>query len=618
MSISSLDNATLMFCGMVVTFSTTLGIAITQWTRKTYPGFAYWTVGEFSRTLGFLFYATAPGHSPVIFLGTCFDSANLIVNNRGLLVFRDRHRPNFWWEILLALLWTSLYIYLTFTERINNRVMLYSLYHSGYYGWGVFILLTRRPAYAGAGDVLLATSLAVWTLLDLTRGIYIGLYSPPVTTSLPSHPLMSIYATVIMLLALMIALGRIMMNSQRLEHDYHLAQLRLQDDIIRRQQYEKELEGYRQHLEELVDVRTADLSQSESQFRALVEQSLVGIYIYQDYFIRYANQALCQMLGYASPEALVNSVPTIDLIAPPNRFSVLKRIQRISHGLNEESTYSVGLLRTDGGVVDVEVRSRLIEYAGHPATIGVVIDVSERNQVTKDFRALASRLQSVREEERSRIARDIHDDLGQSMTALKMKTIWLKKHLHTETMDESLAGIVEMEQMIAQIIQSVHDISWALRPGVLDTLGLAAAIEWLGKDFQRRAGIRCHLNLRAKPVLLNNDHATQIFRICQELLNNVIRHARASHVDLTLKFDKSGRLLLAVKDDGIGIGDTKPGSQSLGLLGIRERVNELGGEIDIISTPKLRGTCIRVRIPCPVGANSSLCNQSHECGECKK
>jgi PAS domain S-box-containing protein len=611
----SLDNTSLVFCGMVVTFATSIGMAITQWTRKTYPGFAYWTVGEFCRTLGFLFYATAPGHSPLIILGTCFDSANLIVNNRGLLVFRGRHQAHYRWEILLALLWTSLFVYFTYRQQINNRVMLYSLYHCGYYGWGAFILLTRRPAYAGSGDVLLTTSLVVWTLLDLTRGIYVGLFSPPVAHAIAAHPLTSIYAIFVMVLALMIALGRIMMNAQRLEYDYHAAQLNLEEDIVRREKYEHELEGYRGHLEELIEVRTAALSQSESKFRALVEQSLVGIYIYQDYFIRYANQTLCQMLGYASAEALVGSVPTINIIAPPNRFSVLKRIRRISRGLDEESTFSIGLLRTDGGTVDVEVRSRPIEYAGQPATIGVVIDVSERNRATKNFRALASRLQSVREEERSRIARDNHDDLGQSMTALKMKTVWLKKQLSPASVEENLAGIAEMEQMIAQIIQSVHDISWALRPGVLDTLGLPAAIEWLGKDFQRRAGIRCHLNLRAKHVHLDNDRATQIFRICQELLTNVIRHSRASHVELTLKFDKSGRLLLAVKDDGIGMGDTKPGSQSLGLLGMRERVNELGGEIDILSTPKLRGTCIRVRVPCSVGANFSNCNKCDKCKE---
>ena len=386
-----------------------------------------------------------------------------------------------------------------------------------YYGWSAVILPTKRPAYAGAGDVLLVTSLVAWTLLDLTRGVYIGLYAPPVTTSLPSHPLITTYTIVVMVLVLMIALGRIMMNLQRLEYDFHVAQQRLEEDIIRRQKYETELEGFRQHLEKLVAERTRALSLSESKFRALVEQSLVGIYIYQDRFFRYANKALCQMLGYATAEAFVDRVPGIELVIPQDRFSVLKCIVRISRGLGEESTFAIGLLRQDGKTVDVEVRSRTIAVGGQPAAIGVVIDVSERNRATEGLRALASSLQFVREKERTRIARDLHDDLGQAMTALKMKALWLKKQLPPETVEENLAGIDEMEQMINQIAQSVHNISWALRPGVLDTLGLVAAIEWLGKDFQRNAGIRCQLDLPQKSMDIDPGHATHLFRICQKL-----------------------------------------------------------------------------------------------------
>jgi PAS domain S-box-containing protein len=387
----------------------------------------------------------------------------------------------------------------------------------------------------------------------------------------------------------------------------------LEEDIIWRQQYETELEGYRQHLEELVAERTAALSHSESKFRALVEQSLVGIYIFQDRYMRYANKALCQMLGYAAAEAFVDRVPVIDLVAPKDRFSVLKRIARLSRGRGEELTYAMGLLRKDGTTVDVEVRSRAIDIEGQPATIGVIIDVSERNRATEGLHALALRLQSVREEERTRIARDLHDDLGQAMAALKMKMIWVKNHLHPETLKENLAVIAEMEQMIAHIAQSVHDISWALRPGVLDTLGLAAAIEWLGKDFQRRAGIRCHLDLSAKNIDLDSDQTTHLFRICQELMTNVVRHARASRIEVKLKFDRNGKLLLAVKDDGIGMGKTAPGSHSLGLLGIRERVQQLGGEIVIISTPKLKGTCIRVRVPYHTRTHPSACDKCNIC-----
>ncbi len=593
-----MDNHTLIFCGMVVTLTTTLGMVITQLTRKTYPCFAYWTIGWCSRSLGFLIYTLLQGNPATMVWAGCLDTIGVIANNRGVLVFRERHQTSYLWEVLGVVLWTSLFAYFTYSHQINNRVMLYSIYHSAYYGWGVVALLARHPPHRGVGDVLLAASLGAWAMLDLTRGTFSWLYSQPLTDFLPSHPLIPIYVTTATLLVMMMALSEIMMNSQRLEHDYRRVQQELEEDIIRYEENKRELESYRQHLEELVHMRTAELSLSESKFRALVEQSLVGIYIYQDDYLLYANNALCQMLGYSSADDLVNRVPIIALVKPQDRLSVLKRVSIIKSGNGEGLTYEIGLLRRDGKVVDAELHSRSIDYQGKQATIGVVIDVSERNRATNDLRALASRLLSVREEERTRIARDIHDDLGQTMAGLKMKMGWLKKQLASKGLTDHLEDILEMKQLIDRIIQSVHDISWALRPGILDTLGLSAAVEWLCKDFQRRAGIRCHQELSAQQPDLDADRVTHIFRICQELLTNVTRHAHASSVEVKLGPDGNGNWLLEVKDDGIGIQNIAPGSQSLGLLGISERIQQLRGTLTIDSTPSFKGTRVRVTVPC--------------------
>ncbi len=422
-----MDNHTLIFCGMVVTLTTTLGMIITQLTRKTYPFFAYWTIGWSSRTLGFLIYASLPGIPTTMVLAGCLDSLGVIAKNRGVLVFRGRHQANTLGEILGLVLWTSLFAYLTYSHQINDRVMLYSIYHSAYYARGVAILLSRHPPYAGVGDVLLAGSLGVWAILDLTRGIFTWRYSQPIMDYLPSHPLMSIYVITTLLLVMMMALGQIMMNSQRLEYDYRLAQLQLEAELIQRKENELELKSHRNQLEELVKMRTAELSLSESKFRVLVEQSLVGIFIYQGGYLRYANEALCQMLGYASVDEFVNRIPIFDLVPTQDRLSMYQRITHEMPGQKDGVTYNIGLLRRNGKIVDVDLLSRAIKYVGKPATIGVVIDVSERNHATEALRALASRLQTVREEERTRIARDIHDDLGQTMAGLKMKMGWLKK-----------------------------------------------------------------------------------------------------------------------------------------------------------------------------------------------
>jgi signal transduction histidine kinase len=213
----------------------------------------------------------------------------------------------------------------------------------------------------------------------------------------------------------------------------------------------------------------------------------------------------------------------------------------------------------------------------------------------ENLRALAARLQSVREEEWTRIAREIHDELGQALTGLKMDLTWVAKKLAPE--QKTLAAKADsMFDLIDGTIQSVRKIATRLRPEVLDELGLAPAIEWQAKEFQKRSGLRCKLSLPPEELGLDRERATAAFRIFQELLTNIARHADATRVDVALRVER-GVLLLEVDDNGKGIDESAMvNPKSLGILGMRERALPFGGGIEITGM-RDQGTRVKVSIP---------------------
>jgi signal transduction histidine kinase len=211
------------------------------------------------------------------------------------------------------------------------------------------------------------------------------------------------------------------------------------------------------------------------------------------------------------------------------------------------------------------------------------------------FRNLSAHLQVVREEERTRIARKIHDDLGQALTALKIDLSWLDKKLANK---QDLIGekLQSMVTLINETVETVHNVSADLRPGILDDFGLPAALEWQAEEFQKRTGMECRTSVPAGEFDLNKEKSTNLYRIVQESLTNVIRHANATKVEINLH-EEDGKLVLEVVDNGKGI--TKAAisdSKSFGLIGIKERVHSLGGEVDIAGAPN-EGTRLMVRIP---------------------
>lgn len=237
---------------------------------------------------------------------------------------------------------------------------------------------------------------------------------------------------------------------------------------------------------------------------------------------------------------------------------------------------------------------------------GIGEDVTERRQSERKLvnayeqsRALSTRLQLVREEERIRIAREIHDVLGQALTGLRMDVWWLAKRMsESEDIDRSkiLGKLQSMSILINGTIPSVRKLATDLRPGVLDDLGLLAAIEWQTREFEERTGISCDCIFDIEDVEWDTDRATAVFRIFQEILTNVARHANAKKVGITMN-ESVGSIVLEVRDDGRGINEMEvSGNQSLGFLGMRERALLFGGEVRITRGDK-NGTIVTVRIP---------------------
>jgi signal transduction histidine kinase len=220
----------------------------------------------------------------------------------------------------------------------------------------------------------------------------------------------------------------------------------------------------------------------------------------------------------------------------------------------------------------------------------------ELRESHEQLRALSVYLQTVREEERTRIAREVHDELGQALTGCKLDLSWIASKLPKDQ-KALLAKTKALTGHIDSTIQMVRRIATELRPGILDHLGLAAALEWQANEFQTRTGIKCDVQADVGDLSLNADLNTTFFRIFQETLTNVIRHAGATQVTVQLK-ERGDEIVLEVRDNGRGISREEIGNtKSMGLLGMRERAMLLGGEFKIGRIMAGKGTKVTVSIP---------------------
>ena len=339
----------------------------------------------------------------------------------------------------------------------------------------------------------------------------------------------------------------------------------------------------------------------------LLESSGEGIYgIDREGRCTFINSAAARMLGYLPDELLGQDMHerihysfTGGTAYPRAACRIQETLERGTGCKVDDEVY----WRKDGTDFPVEYSSfPIIEQEQIIGAVVVFLDTTARKRAEQQLtlshdqlRKLTARLESVREEERILIAREIHDELGQALTGVKLDLCLLRDQI-SEVSPAMMKRLESISTLVDGTIQSVQRIATELRPVVLDQLGLIPAIEWQAHEFQARTGIQCTLDVYLRTITLSHAGSTAMFRIFHEILTNVARHAQASIVHITLQ-EQAGSLVLDVRDNGRGVTDAELADpHSLGLVGMRERALLLGGETIVTGSPGT-GTAVRVRIP---------------------
>ena len=352
------------------------------------------------------------------------------------------------------------------------------------------------------------------------------------------------------------------------------------------------------------------LRESQARFASIIDSAMDAIIsIDEAQLVVLFNRAAERMFGCAAAEALGQ---TLDRFIPAQLRSA-HRAHVHAFGATGATNRAMGklndltALRADGQEFPIEASISQTQVGGAKLFTVILRDLTKRkaaeealSRSEEQLRALTNRLQQAREEEAMRIARELHDQLGRCLTAMKMDVDGIERGLAGAAAEADLGALTEkvrrMNETLDETVYTVRRIAAELRPGVLDDLGLSAAIEWQARDFQRRSGVSCVVRAPEEDLPLSRDQATALFRIFQESLTNVARHAKATKVWVNLSKEE-GAVVLEVEDDGVGISSARLAERhSLGLLGMRERVAAFGGEIELAGMPG-QGTAVVVRMP---------------------
>ncbi|MGZ5033226.1 MAG: PAS domain-containing sensor histidine kinase [Usitatibacter sp.] len=355
------------------------------------------------------------------------------------------------------------------------------------------------------------------------------------------------------------------------------------------------------------------LARSETRLRGILDSAMDAIITVDErQHIVLFNKAAEAVFGCGRDEAI--GAPLAWFIPDRFRGAHAEHLNRFAEGgtssrrMGKQRT--VMGLRRNGEEFPIDASISQITEQGRKLFTVILRDVTERTRQEEalrhsrdEIRALGLASNSLREQEKSRVARELHDELGQALTALKLDVGWLKARAG-QADDEIRRKLDAMQVLLDGTVAATRRISTDLRPLVLDDLGLAAAADWLAQNFTDRTGIPCELAVGEGFEDVPDPHATTIFRVLQESLTNVAKHAQARNVEVTLT-EETDRMILVVRDDGRGISPDGPRNpSSFGILGLRERAYLLGGEVSIKSSPG-RGTIVEMRLPHPApGANS--------------
>jgi two-component system sensor histidine kinase UhpB len=345
------------------------------------------------------------------------------------------------------------------------------------------------------------------------------------------------------------------------------------------------------------------LRESEERYRQLVEQAPEAILVHRDGRILYANAAAARLFGMASATLLEDAL-LLDLLHPDDRPVVREDLEEELDSSQPRRRIR-RIRRLDGTGMVLEITVIPITYRGEPARQAMVRDITlqveneaalRRSQ--QELRRLAGHLQRVREDEQERIGRELHDELGQALSGLKLDLTALRRHLARPTPPEATveARLARMVSTVDGTLDLLKRICLELRPVVLDDLGLEAAAEWLVDDVGRRSGLDVRFAGRLGGADVGRERAGALYRILQEALTNVLRHAGARHVDVELGLE-NGDVVLTVRDDGRGFRHAEVArGTSLGLVGMRERALAVGGRVEVEGR-RSRGTRVVARFP---------------------
>lgn len=334
---------------------------------------------------------------------------------------------------------------------------------------------------------------------------------------------------------------------------------------------------------------------AEARFRRLADSNVQGvIFANMKGEIINANDAFLRIVDYTRKDMEAGRLNWAAL-SPPEYAAADRRAVAETIATGVFTPYEKEYLRKDGARVPILIGGAAFEDNSGEG-VCFIIDLTKRKQAEEalkasqaQLRALSVRLQSAREKESERIARAIHDELGQALTRLNMDLIWIQQKLTAEKSSllrrQFEKRMKAATALLESTVRSVQRISAELRPAMLDDLGLTATLEWQAEEFAMRTGIRCEWQPKPAAMRLGRDQATALFRIFQEMLTNVVRHAQARSVNLKLVHNQS-ELILEVADDGKGFDEAKMlPHKSLGLLGMRERAAFIGGRLEVCSVP---------------------------------
>jgi PAS domain S-box-containing protein len=355
----------------------------------------------------------------------------------------------------------------------------------------------------------------------------------------------------------------------------------------------------------------SDIILKEKNLSDSVINSMPGIFYFYDHsgrFIRW-NKRFELVSGYSGEE--ISKMHPLDFFEGDDKEHIKNRIGEVfEKGVSDAEAL---FLTKDKRKVSYYFTGASVEIDGVPYLLGTGIDITERKKAEQELRIsrenlersyeeirlLASNIERIREEEKIKIAREIHDELGQQLTGLKMDVSWLNKKLapgETVLRDK----VKEILALLDDTVKSVRRIASELRPGLLDDLGLVAAIEWHSQEFQKRSGIKTKFILPKKEIVTPPNVSTGLFRIFQESLTNVARHAAASEIVASLDQVKND-IILKITDNGKGFDTNGTGNKkTLGLLGMKERVMMMDGQFEITSKPG-NGTTVIVSVTLPPG-----------------